>query len=149
LKPVVYVLIQLRTLFPKGHLFCKECIYSTLLQQKKEIKRKLQTYKEQQQKLKEDAEAKKRDAHEKLVESFDQSECGILPPTPAILEQESQPETFTTPDGKAFLPYKSRDSIIQQQVKTETPNQLNKNKEKVLYFSIVIFLLDILIVLLV
>jgi len=46
------------------------------------------------------------------------------------LEQESQPETFTTPDGKAFLPYKSRDSIIQQQVKTETPNQLNKNKEK-------------------
>lgn len=37
---------------PQGHLFCKECIYSALLSQKKEIKRQNKLYKLQQEKSK-------------------------------------------------------------------------------------------------
>jgi hypothetical protein len=33
---------------PKGHIFCRECIYANMLTQKKELKKKLKSWEEQQ-----------------------------------------------------------------------------------------------------
>jgi len=64
---------------PKGHLFCKECIYSYLLNQKKEIARVNEKYEEQQQNVKDEEERKKQEQKEKDIEKFDKTVLGILP----------------------------------------------------------------------
>eukprot|EP00898_Chlorokybus_atmophyticus_P003671 jgi/Chlat1/4304/Chrsp29S04472 len=62
-----------------GHLFCKECIYECLLQQKKDIKRQQEAY--SQQLLADEAEAAARaNAHrEKELELFERSNNSAAP----------------------------------------------------------------------
>jgi nitric oxide synthase-interacting protein len=61
---------------PQGHLFCKECIYSALLSQKKEIKRQTKLYKLQGEKYKEEEQLKKDQEQHALLEKLDQAERG-------------------------------------------------------------------------
>ncbi|KAJ1698930.1 hypothetical protein LUZ63_007442 [Rhynchospora breviuscula] len=64
---------------PKGHVFCKECIYECLLAQKKDIKRKLVAYEAQQKQSKEEEEEKRLQQRARELESFDRQNHSAVP----------------------------------------------------------------------
>eukprot|EP01112_Ceratiomyxa_fruticulosa_P013766 TRINITY_DN3887_c0_g1_i5.p1 TRINITY_DN3887_c0_g1~~TRINITY_DN3887_c0_g1_i5.p1 ORF type:complete len:288 (+),score=68.63 TRINITY_DN3887_c0_g1_i5:735-1598(+) len=66
---------------PKGHLFCKECIYTNLLAQKKEITKKLKEWGEEQDHLREEEQKKKEREKMDEVQRFEKQETSVLPPT--------------------------------------------------------------------
>jgi nitric oxide synthase-interacting protein len=68
----------------KGHLFCKECIYTSLLTQKQEIKRQTLKYNMQEERLKDEEQKKETKKQERILEEFDKIEHGILPPEKRI-----------------------------------------------------------------
>jgi len=55
----------------KGHLYCKECIYSNLLDQKKDIKRKEKEWEQQQLKLQSEVEKKQEKEQQTIIEKFE------------------------------------------------------------------------------
>ncbi|KAF2072083.1 hypothetical protein CYY_006603 [Polysphondylium violaceum] len=62
----------------KGHLYCKECIYSNLLDQKKEIKRKEKEWEQQQAKLQADKEKIKEKEQQDIVEKFEKDTVSAI-----------------------------------------------------------------------
>jgi nitric oxide synthase-interacting protein len=68
----------------KGHLFCKECIYEYLLNQKNEIQKLLKKYEEQQKKIKEEEEQKLLELKEKKIKEFDKTILSIIPNSTSI-----------------------------------------------------------------
>lgn len=63
----------------KGHLFCRECIYSSLLSQKKGIKRKLAAFMEQQKEDKDAADEEAVAARERQLAAFDRQNSSAAP----------------------------------------------------------------------
>ncbi|KAK1327232.1 hypothetical protein QJS10_CPA01g01089 [Acorus calamus] len=64
---------------PKGHVFCKECIYECLLSQKKDIHRKLSAHETQQKQDKEEEREKLMLQKARELDAFDQQNHGALP----------------------------------------------------------------------
>jgi len=62
----------------KGHLFCKECIYTYLLNQKTDISKQLKKWEEQEQRLKEAEQRKQQEKREKEIQQFKQNSNSIL-----------------------------------------------------------------------
>lgn len=98
---------------PKGHLFCKECIYESLMAQKEHQKRQMRLF-EEQVKAAED-EKRKTEAEEKAKEAqlFAQLESGILPSSGAAFSRKAQNvdaslvpagyEAYETADGRVYV----------------------------------------------
>ncbi|KAJ7557475.1 hypothetical protein O6H91_05G127900 [Diphasiastrum complanatum] len=63
----------------KGHLFCKECIYESLVAQKKDIKRKLALFTAQQKQDKEEELEKKNLEREQELDAFDRQNNSAVP----------------------------------------------------------------------
>lgn len=63
---------------PKGHIFCKECIYESLLTQKKEIKKKLKQWEEQQKLLQAQQAEKEREKQEEELLKFAKAETSVI-----------------------------------------------------------------------
>jgi nitric oxide synthase-interacting protein len=70
---------------PKGHLFCKECIYDSLISQKKEIKRQVKAWEEQEKLRAADTERQREKEEDARILQFTKSEGSILPPPPSQL----------------------------------------------------------------
>ncbi|KAJ3682759.1 hypothetical protein LUZ60_012986 [Juncus effusus] len=64
---------------PKGHVFCKECIYECLLAQKKDIKRKQAAHLAQQKQDKQEEEEKLQLQKARELALFDQQNHGAVP----------------------------------------------------------------------
>mmetsp|Transcript_26865 Transcript_26865/g.37842 ORF Transcript_26865/g.37842 Transcript_26865/m.37842 type:complete len:294 (-) Transcript_26865:1291-2172(-) len=79
----------------KGHLFCKECIYGYMLNQKKENARMLEKWEEQERKLQEEREQKELEDREREIHEFDKSVHGLLPVTNASSTQIIQHQDKT------------------------------------------------------
>ncbi|KIJ64689.1 hypothetical protein HYDPIDRAFT_89448 [Hydnomerulius pinastri MD-312] len=89
-----------------GHLFCKECAYTDLLTQKKDIKRQ----KERLAQLKKDAEAEKQlaleAARERVLRDFEKGQLGLSANLPSIATT-SGAESKASRDGKRKLDFDS------------------------------------------
>jgi len=118
LQPVVNPLCCL-----KGHLFCKVCIYESLLSQKKEIKKQKKLYDSQEQQLKEQQLLEKEKRREAELAAFDKSESGILPEThqifkPLPADHEHKHSTITattvatTTTPVSLVPYENDEQSI-------------------------------------
>jgi nitric oxide synthase-interacting protein len=64
---------------PKGHLFCKGCIYESLLAQKQHIKKQDRLYEEQQKEKQTEAKSGEEEKKIRDIEQFDRIESSILP----------------------------------------------------------------------
>ncbi|KAI0027872.1 hypothetical protein K488DRAFT_60244 [Vararia minispora EC-137] len=67
----------------EGHLFCKECVYADLLEQRKGIKKekeRLERAKREQQQQREEA---RRKARERVLEEFERAQLGLAGSAPA------------------------------------------------------------------
>jgi len=74
LHPVVEPL-----LCKKGHLFCKECVYTYLLTQKKDITRQLEKWEDYENKKKQEQAHQELKDKEKEVAEFEKQISGLLP----------------------------------------------------------------------
>eukprot|EP01094_Clydonella_sp_ATCC50884_P018217 TRINITY_DN3328_c0_g1_i1.p1 TRINITY_DN3328_c0_g1~~TRINITY_DN3328_c0_g1_i1.p1 ORF type:complete len:364 (-),score=115.64 TRINITY_DN3328_c0_g1_i1:238-1329(-) len=66
-------------LCPKGHLYCKECIFDCILRQKKDIKERVRIWEEQQRLDELHHDEAQQSRHEAEVDQFDKNESAILP----------------------------------------------------------------------
>eukprot|EP01083_Nonionella_stella_P140570 431291_1 len=64
---------------PKGHMFCRECIFNNLLEQIQGFKEQETLYEIQQQKKQSDADEQKAESLVADLEKFDRSESGLVP----------------------------------------------------------------------
>ncbi len=97
---------------PKGHLFCKECIIGNLLVQKKEIKKRIKTWQNQQKKLSLEEDSKLRKEKQIKMDSLKAIEDNI-----AKVDTETNIENFL-PD----------DTILQMKTIEEVAESKNKIK---------------------
>jgi len=81
---------------PKGHLFCKECIYSNLLAQKKEISKKLKEWGEEQTHLREEEQKKKEQEKMDEIQRFEKQETSVLPPTSSSSSKNTATQQHNT-----------------------------------------------------
>jgi len=94
----------------KGHIFCKECIYEYLLNQKSEISKQLQLYEEQERRLQEQKELEELKKKEKEIIQFDKSVLSVIPTkietsTTNESEETKKPSLpFWVPTGKDAEP---------------------------------------------
>jgi nitric oxide synthase-interacting protein len=95
---------------PKGHVFCKACIYECLMAQKDHKKKQLKKFEEQLQEAKDDKNKDDKEAKLKEIEMFQKFEAGILPPQDNLfgnkVKMDSVPagyEAYQTADGKVFI----------------------------------------------
>eukprot|EP00123_Amoebidium_parasiticum_P012903 comp21646_c1_seq1/m.30422 comp21646_c1_seq1/g.30422 ORF comp21646_c1_seq1/g.30422 comp21646_c1_seq1/m.30422 type:complete len:321 (-) comp21646_c1_seq1:156-1118(-) len=63
---------------PKGHLSCRQCIYESLLQQKKEAKRQQEAYEHQMRELEAKDEAERQKALSEAVKQFDADQNSLV-----------------------------------------------------------------------
>eukprot|EP01116_Phalansterium_solitarium_P019871 TRINITY_DN570_c1_g1_i1.p1 TRINITY_DN570_c1_g1~~TRINITY_DN570_c1_g1_i1.p1 ORF type:complete len:286 (-),score=108.03 TRINITY_DN570_c1_g1_i1:337-1194(-) len=61
----------------KGHLYCKECIFQSLLEQKKKIERQLKQYDQQQKEIEAEEQTKESEKKAKELAQFDKSVVGF------------------------------------------------------------------------
>jgi len=66
-------------LCPKGHLFCKACIFEHLLTQKQFQKKQLSKYQQQRKHTQDQEKSKEENKKLKAIELFDKAESSILP----------------------------------------------------------------------
>eukprot|EP01095_Lingulamoeba_sp_RSL-Kostka_P011058 TRINITY_DN411_c0_g1_i1.p1 TRINITY_DN411_c0_g1~~TRINITY_DN411_c0_g1_i1.p1 ORF type:complete len:293 (+),score=90.49 TRINITY_DN411_c0_g1_i1:193-1071(+) len=62
----------------KGHLYCKECIYSSLLTQKKKLKKQRKLYEKQRKKLLKEQEQQKQIEQEQQISEFRKLETNVI-----------------------------------------------------------------------
>jgi len=110
LKPLL-----LPTSCQEGHLFCKECIYASLLTQKQEINRQMKKYKAQQEQLIAEQRLKKAAELELQLEAFDKVEYGILPTEHLI---------FTSKGNEAQQPQNVPSTPTKKENETSNPQLL-------------------------
>jgi len=109
---------------PKGHLFCKECIYEFLLAQKKEIAKQTELFEEQQRLIQDDKFFKEEEKKQKEIELFDKTVLGI---GKVNAPKEPQPKThiptghvpIKTPMGTYYYPDPSAKESAQKQAQLE------------------------------
>lgn len=61
----------------EGHLYCKECIYTDLLEQKKEIKRQQVKLEAMAKEEEEEKERRKAAARERVLKDFEERQLGL------------------------------------------------------------------------
>lgn len=61
----------------EGHLYCKECIYTDLLEQKKEIKRQQATLEQMAQEEQQQRQTKLAEARERVLKDFEVRQLGL------------------------------------------------------------------------
>jgi len=117
----------------QGHLYCKECIYESILSQKKEIKRHKKQFEEQQQELQEKEELKKQQKKEDEIVAFGKSELAILPETHQVFRPKGSDDdrtattTTTSSSSTDLVAYNgnaSKDNILM------VANAADPDKEK-------------------
>ncbi|KAI9567763.1 hypothetical protein HD554DRAFT_2023501 [Boletus coccyginus] len=90
-----------------GHLFCKECAYADLLNQKKDIKRQ----KERLEHLRREAEEEKQRvleaARERVLRDFEKGHLGLSANSPAIVSTSGAESTKECQAGKRKLDFDS------------------------------------------
>ncbi|KAG8873274.1 hypothetical protein FRB97_006896 [Tulasnella sp. 331] len=86
----------------EGHLYCKECIYTDLLEQKKEIKRQQATLEQMVREEEEERQKKLTEARERVLKDFEVRQLGLGSKTamdaPAIMSDSTN---TTEKKGKA------------------------------------------------
>jgi nitric oxide synthase-interacting protein len=95
---------------PKGHLFCKACIYECLMAQKDHKKKQMKKFDEQLQEAKDDKGKVDKEAKLKEIEMFQKFEAGILPSQEHLfgdqVKMDNVPsgyEAYQTAEGKVFI----------------------------------------------
>jgi len=85
---------------PQGHLYCKECIYGSLLEQKKEMSRAQKAWEEAQRKQLKEDRADEIDAKEEELKQFERMESGITDVKPEVFKQKEIDESEINPVEK-------------------------------------------------
>jgi nitric oxide synthase-interacting protein len=97
---------------PQGHLYCRECIFESLLTQKQEIKRKIQEYEAQEKRKEEETKHTEAEKEEREIFEFTKVDTGLLPQKfkiwragkggvrPSFIPAEV--ESFVGPDGHTY-----------------------------------------------
>lgn len=83
----------------KGHIFCKECIYSCLLAQKKDIKRKTAAFEAQQKQDAQEREEALAKDRAQLLDSFDRQNHRALPSNSDLQQSKGVSETGAAPSS--------------------------------------------------
>eukprot|EP01125_Pyxidicula_operculata_P009467 TRINITY_DN311_c0_g1_i9.p1 TRINITY_DN311_c0_g1~~TRINITY_DN311_c0_g1_i9.p1 ORF type:complete len:277 (-),score=40.30 TRINITY_DN311_c0_g1_i9:52-882(-) len=104
----------------EGHIYCKQCIYQYLLEQKNIYKQKMKEYKAQQIKDKEEALVKEKEKEQRAKEVFDKKEARIVADNNRTL-----PKSSVDPKLKSFwLPSLTPEHIKE---KVEKPSKITKS----------------------
>jgi len=82
---------------PQGHLFCKACIYESLLTQKQYIKTQQKLYDEQQLEKKNEETQKEQEKKKKEIDKFEKQESGIQSTT---IQKSTKSSTKNTSEKK-------------------------------------------------
>jgi len=103
----------------KGHIFCKECIFESLLTQKKEIKRHKKLYEAQQVHLKEKAEEAVQNVKAAELAAFDKLETGILPQKHQVFRPLNE-DGSTVPTTPSVTPGNSTAIVVKNDNKSKS-----------------------------
>lgn len=118
---------------PKGHLFCKGCIYASLMAQKNHKKKQLEKYNAQLEEAKSEATKDEKEAKVKELTDFERLEGGVLPADAQLgpkieIAKELIPagyEAHQTAEGKVYVI--NRDLVKAHSASTE---QLTKDQRE-------------------
>jgi nitric oxide synthase-interacting protein len=88
----------------EGHLYCKECVYSDLLAQKKDIKRHQARLEEAAKEEEEERNRARESARERVLKDFEKSQLGLAG-GPRETEKEAALATSnkSTADGESMI----------------------------------------------
>jgi len=75
---------------PKGHVFCKACIYECLLAQKQFIKKQQEKYAKQEEDAEKDVKEQEVEKQIQTVEKFEKQENAVLVRTPAVFDKKTK-----------------------------------------------------------
>lgn len=73
----------------EGHLYCKECVYTDLLAQKKEMKRQQAKLDAMAKEEEEERERRRAEARERVLKDFEARQLGLSSQKPAMEESGS------------------------------------------------------------
>ena len=100
---------------PKGVLYEREAIYEYILKEKTRIAQEMKAWESEQAKRPAEERIKRKLEEEERVRKFEESECGILPPTKAQKTQDGRPAggmlTYT-PDFDTLGQKKLKDGVM-------------------------------------
>jgi len=95
---------------PRGHLYCKECVYNSLLTQKQEIKRKAELFEIQERDRVQEEEERLVDKQLKAIDDFTNQETNVLPSSssssssaPRVIDNNTGYETIETKQGTMYM----------------------------------------------
>jgi len=87
----------------KGHLFCKECVYTYLLSQKKDLAKQTEKWEEYQSKKRDEELSKEFREKEREVEEFEKRAHGLLPESAQSQKREFPSKKEEQPQKKQKL----------------------------------------------
>jgi nitric oxide synthase-interacting protein len=119
---------------PKGHLFCKGCIYQSLMAQKQHKKKQLEKYNEQLAEAKNEATRDEKESKVKEVSDFEKLESGVISADSHVfgpkidIAKDLVPagyEAYQTAEGKVYVI--NKELVKTHRVSTE---QLTKDQRE-------------------
>ncbi|KNC79518.1 hypothetical protein SARC_08086 [Sphaeroforma arctica JP610] len=103
---------------PQGHIACKECVYTSLLSQKKEYKRQLEAHNEQAAANRRKDEDKEELARQGEIKKFEAAQTSLMAHKASTVTKKS---TTARSDGKRIY------DVSKQNIWPDRPDQLNVN----------------------
>jgi len=106
---------------PKGHLMCKECIYESILTQKKEIARQTKLYELQQDEIKNEKIKKDQMAQDILIKQFEKTQNSYLEVKPLKAHTDIKESEIKN------IPASEREKKIALDIVEKQTNKSNNN----------------------
>ncbi|KAJ2161530.1 hypothetical protein GGF46_001385 [Coemansia sp. RSA 552] len=117
----------------QGHVACRECVVSSILEQKQMIERANQRVAESQERQRQEDEQKRRERDAREISDHGRREAGLLPPPPRTVSKGSEGNTA----GRKAIEYKGKEPVLlgQRQDNTEeTPEEKDLGGTKLCSF---------------
>ena len=86
----------------RGHIYCKECVYADLLQQKKDIKRHQAKIELMAKEEEEEKERAREAARERVIKDFERNQIGLAAKRENLKSSERQVDPKAGTEGESL-----------------------------------------------
>jgi nitric oxide synthase-interacting protein len=123
-------------------LYCRECIYESLLQQKQDIRRRTELWEAQEKKRQEEEEQKRAEQERKELAAFEKMDTGVSSGRWRVLLANAEGETtnggrippgyeeFKAADGQIYIVEQAYRDLLERQAPQEALAEIKRERER-------------------